>query len=448
MHELMKGLTKADVESSVGFRRISPDYHAINTMQSSLEESVFGQSEAMEQLARAVTRSFAGYSDPRRPEGVFMFLGPTGTGKTEAGKALAKFLYRDWEKRFLRIDCTQLQESHSVGRLKGSEPSYVGYGDKNILITPDFLEKGGVIVFDEIEKAHPTIWRWLLPVMEEGQQRALLPEKGGQRGYSSELGVLDFSNSYIIFTANIGADKLHKAKMGQQGIGFHHDSQKPDLRQIGMSELRKAFEGMPEFLGRVDSTVVFNDLDHSSYVRIFNKFMDEINHDQRRGGNFLAATSEVREFILGKAETGEYGAREIRHKLNQYLLDKASEIKFSGVLQEGEPLVAYDVEGEDVQFATLDLPTEPVEEEVPDDELRKEVDEIDEDQPIQSQRGGKNNLPVSGKKVSPDVDLGKKGPRFYIGGWPPDATINLAISIKTKDGEYSQALENMPLIHT
>ena len=462
MKELLVGLTSKDVQNTVGFKKVEADSHAIEGLQMDLEQTVYGQSEAMNQLARAVTRSFAGYSDPNRPEGVFMFLGPTGTGKTEAGKALARTLYGNkWENKFLRIDCTQLQEPHSVGRLKGSEPSYVGYGDNNILITPEFLHKGGVIVFDEVEKAHPTIWRWLLPVMEEGQQKALVPTGGAGRGYSSELATLNFADTYLIFTANIGAEKLHKAKQGDMGIGFHHSTSRPDLRQIGMSELKKEFAQMPEFLGRLDSTVVFNELSHDSYVKIFNKFMDEINNDQKRGSNYLAATEEVREFVLSKAETGEYGAREIRHKLNQHLLDTASEIKFSGVLKEGEPLIAYDVEDEKVQFATLDLPNTPATNEQEDmeenifsgvspedmDKLRQEIAEIDEDMPIQSQREKKDNLLVPGKKVSPDVDLGKKGPKFYIGNWPPDGTIDLAIKIKTQNGEeYAQAFENMPLI--
>jgi ATP-dependent protease Clp ATPase subunit len=351
--ELLRGLSSQDIRQQPDFHKVEPDYRTIDEISNSLQGTIFGQEKACNQLARAVTRSMAGFSDPRRPEGTFMFLGPTGVGKTEMGKALAKYLYGDkWEKRFLRVDCTQLQESHSVGRLKGSEPSYVGYGDNNILITPDFLNRGGIVLFDEIEKAHPVIWRWLLPVMEEGQQKALVPKGDGGR-YSSELAELNFANTYLIMTANVGADKLHKAKLGQ-GLGFHIQNQSADLESIGMTELRKAFEGMPEFLGRLDSTVVFQDLERPQYERIFNKFIDEINADQRGGQNYLAVTHELRDYVLDHAATGQYGAREIRHAINQHILDKAAEIKFSGVLKSGQPLIG-DWEDSTVIFWTSDL---------------------------------------------------------------------------------------------
>ncbi|MCK9371247.1 AAA family ATPase, partial [Candidatus Dojkabacteria bacterium] len=344
-------LDSKTIREAEGFHRIEPDYRVIEDISSELQSTVFGQDKAMNQLARAVTRSMAGFSDPRRPEMTAMFLGPTGVGKTEAGKALAKHLYgKRWEERFLRIDCTQLMEGHSIGRLKGTEPGYVGYGDNNILITPEFLDRGGVIVFDEIEKAHPNVIRWLLPVLEEGEQRALTPVQGN-KGWSSELTTLNFSKSHIIMTANVGAEALHKARAGDQGMGFHSTTQKPDMEKIGTTELRKHFKDMPEFLGRIDSTVVFEDLERPQYERIFNKFIDEINLDQRYGHNFLAVTTELRNFVLDHAETGEYGAREIRHKINAHILDKASEIKFSGILPEMSPLIG-DLENNEVIFWT------------------------------------------------------------------------------------------------
>ncbi len=359
MKELLRGMANEDIAKLPDAYEVKPDYSILEGIKYELGHEIYGQDKAMEQLAMAVTRSWAGFSDPKRPEGVFMFLGPTGVGKTESAKALARYLHpQDWEKSFLRIDCTQLQESHSVGRLKGSEPSYVGYGDNNILITPSFLsQKDNVIVFDEIEKAHPNVWRWLLPVMEEGQQKALTPATGGGHNWSAELATLNFANSYLIFTSNVGAGTLHKARLGEQGIGFHRGEYKPDMNMIGKGELRKAFEGMPEFLGRLDSTIVFEDLQRAQLEQIFNKFMDEINEDQRMGQNYLAVTRELRDYIIDRAETGEYGAREIRHKIDEILLSKASAIKFSGVLKEGQPLIGC-YEGE-VKFKTVKLPEAP-----------------------------------------------------------------------------------------
>lgn len=359
-------------------------------ISSELQSTVFGQEKAMKQLAGAVARSMAGFSDPNRPEMTAMLIGGTGVGKTEAGKALAKHLYpRDWEERFLRVDCTQLQGEASLGRLKGSEPGYIGSGDNNLLITPEFLKKGGVIVFDEIEKAHPAVWRWLLPVMEEGQQTVLAPSSGS---WHADLVPLNFSNTYIIMTANVGAEALHRARAGNQGMGFHKFGEKPDMDKIGIGELKKHFKDMPEFLGRIDATVCFNDLERPQLERIFNKFMDEINQDQRYGHNFLAVTTELRNFVLDHAETGEYGAREIRHKIDEYIVTKASEIKVSGVLPDMAPLIG-DLEGDEVIFWTSDVEKSvtltPEQIDAVDWIVNggpSALDEIDEDLPIENQR--------------------------------------------------------------
>ena len=455
-HELLIGLDSKTIREAEGFTRINPDYKIIEDISSELQSTVFGQEQAMNSLARAVTRSMAGFSDPRRPELTAMFLGPTGVGKTEAGKALAKFLYpKNWEERFLRIDCTQLIEGHSVGRLKGTEPGYVGYGDNNILITPEFLNRGGVIVFDEIEKAHPNIIRWLLPVLEEGEQKALVPISGN-RGWSSELATLNFSKTHIIMTANVGAEALHKARAGQQGIGFHAENQKPDMEKIGTSELRKHFKDIPEFLGRIDSTVVFQDLERPQYEKIFNKFMDEINLDQRYGHNFLAVTSELRNFVLDHAETGEYGAREIRHKINQYVLDKASEIKFSGSLPDGAPLIG-DIEDNEVIFWTS-----KIEEREPnlrllnsgfiEEQYTEPEEEIDEELPIKSQRdpGSYIGRPTERDTGTEDIKKLKKSTpkdlKFYV-PLEPGASMDLAITIHQpgKD-DLNQIIEGMPLL--
>ncbi len=450
MKELLTALDHKTISEAEGFHRINPDYKIITDISSDLQQTVFGQEKAMNQLARAITRSMAGFSDPRRPELTAMFLGPTGVGKTEAGKALAKYLYpKDWEERFLRIDCTQLQEPHSVGRLKGTEPGYVGYGDNNILITPDYLEKGGVIVFDEIEKAHPNIIRWLLPVLEEGQQKALVPVQGN-RGWSSELATLNFSKSHIIMTANVGAEALHQARAGNQGIGFHAENTKPDMEKIGTSELRKHFKDMPEFLGRIDSTVVFSDLERPQYEKIFNKFLDEINADQRYGHNFLAVTKELRDFVLDNAETGEYGAREIRHKINQYVLDKASEIKFSGNLPDGAPLIG-DLENNEVIFWTSDIKEKKPTTTVKKIEEPVEIDEpIDEDEPIQSQRDAGSY--IGNKKIEKKGTEDIKKPKNMTFLIPANGDIydsmDLAITIKVGESEYAQILKRLPIVKT
>ncbi len=335
-----------------GFQKVEAAHKVIKKVSDSIKNDIFGQDEACDQLALAIVRSRAGFSDPRKPKSIIMFLGPTGVGKTETAKALSKQIYGDsWEERFTRIDCSQLSSPQSITKLSGSDPAYIGYGDQNTFFDSRKLDDGMVIDFDEIEKAHPSVWRWLLPVMDEGQASAITPVENSSlivpRG---ELTTLNFRNSWLVFTSNIGAKQMHEAVNGNS-VGFAPSGGSSEVEAIGLRELRKQFRGMPEFLDRFRNFVVFKNLDMSSYGKIFDKYLEYINRNSKSGS--LDVTVELREHLIKMAVgLGEQGARKIGRVIDSELISKASEVLVSGALN-GQGLLIGDIEDGQIIFWTL-----------------------------------------------------------------------------------------------
>lgn len=329
------------------FNRLEIDPNTENPIRDSLNADVFGQPEAVEAITSSIMRSEAGFTSPNRPKGVFFFLGPTGVGKTEMAKALTRHLYpNDWIDHFKRVDCTDYQDSSSINRIKGSPNSYVGYGDP-VLIMPDFLEKGGVIVFDEIEKAHRSLYNWLLPVMEEGSVTVPLPtDKPAANGAKDTKEIvpttLDFTKAYLIMTSNVGADAITDVKSGKREIGFGPSTSKTsDIKQAAMKALRNHFVGIPEFLGRIGeaNSVVFKDLGPSEYDRIFDKFLGEINNSQTQNAVIISTTEELRRHFIYDAMNGKYGARTLRNQIDREIIGQAAELKYLGQIK-GSTLIA------------------------------------------------------------------------------------------------------------
>ncbi len=348
------------------FRRIDVKTSPIDTLSEQLSSMVIGQEQAAHKLAQAVIRAKAGYADARRPVGSFIFLGPTGVGKTEMAKALGRNqLGDDWEKRFLRIDCTELQEPHSVRRLTGSDPTYVGYGDPT-LIRPDFLhqEEGVIILFDEIEKANATVHRALLPILEEGGMTIYAPtDKPNISGIKDAKEIapfeLDFTRAIIIFTSNTGAAEIQAQRQGRSHLGFRQEVfDAHDLsatQTIGIDALRKSFRHMPEFLGRIgeDNVMVFRDLGTEDFSKIFDIFIADINRNKRSIGSLFDVTPELKQQLVERAiKIGKYGARDLRSVIENDLLTKIAEAKEAA----GKKLTQYviadiDEEGKIILFA-------------------------------------------------------------------------------------------------
>ncbi|TVR24290.1 MAG: ATP-dependent Clp protease ATP-binding subunit [Anaerolineaceae bacterium] len=288
-------------------------------MEGALHKRIIGQHEAIVAIAKAVRRARAGLKDPRRPIGSFMFLGPTGVGKTELTKALAEFMFGS-EDALVQLDMSEFMERHSVARLVGAPPGYVGYEDAGQLTEAIRRRPYSIVVFDEIEKAHPEAFNMLLQVMEEGQ----LTDARGRR--------VDFRNAIIVMTSNVGADTI---KRGTQ-LGFNVPVEKneteraeyDELRKKVMDQLRRAFR--PEFLNRVDASIVFRPLSQEEIQHIVDLEMKKVSERLIEHAIELDVTDAARAWLATKGYDAEYGARPLRRLIQNEVEDRLSD----GILSE------------------------------------------------------------------------------------------------------------------
>jgi ATP-dependent Clp protease ATP-binding subunit ClpC len=296
-------------------------------MERDLQERIVGQDEAIESVAKAVRRARAGLKDPRRPIGSFIFLGPTGVGKTELSKALAHFLFGT-EDALIQIDMSEFMERHAVARLVGAPPGYVGYDDAGQLTETVRRRPYSIVVFDEIEKAHPDTFNMLLQMMEEG----VLTDARGRK--------VDFRNTILILTSNIGADDILK----QGGLGFALDAvtgdethQHKDMQQKLMGRLRKLFR--PEFLNRVDAVVVFRALNHQDIRQIVGLELDKLRARILENGYDISLTDDAQEWLATHGYSTEYGARPLRRLIQQEVETPVSDALLAGDYRVGDTIL-------------------------------------------------------------------------------------------------------------
>ncbi len=291
-----------------------------------LHKRVISQDRAISALARAIRRSRAGLKSPKRPSGSFLFLGPTGVGKTEVARALADFLFGS-EKSLIRFDMSEFMEKHSVSKLIGSPPGYVGYEEGGQLTERVKRNPYSIILLDEIEKAHPDIYNILLQVFEDGQ-------------LTDGLGnTVDFKNTIIIMTSNLGARFLDKKK----GIGFDAPVDKglqPKVEDQVMAEVRRAFN--PEFLNRLDEVILFTSLVDEDLLQIMHLLVHQINDNLLAKQVKIRLNSEAAKYILEKTLVDRsYGARPLRRALQKYIEDPLSEALIQGSLPRPSELEVY-----------------------------------------------------------------------------------------------------------
>jgi ATP-dependent Clp protease ATP-binding subunit ClpC len=272
-------------------------------MEEVLHESIIGQDEAISVISRALRRSRAGLSDDSRPLGSFIFLGPTGVGKTELAKALARFLFDD-EKNMIRLDMSEYMEKHSVARLIGSPPGYIGYDDGGQLSEKVRRKPYSIILLDEIEKAHPDIFNILLQILDEGE----LTDSAGLS--------VSFRDTIIIMTSNIGNHDYEK--MARPGF---NDDRGADLsNDRAADEMKRLFS--PEFLNRIDETVFFHRLDRKHIVRIVDLMLEEVSRVMRRKrGIDIEFTPGLKKFIIESGYSEKYGARNLRRTIRREIED-------------------------------------------------------------------------------------------------------------------------------
>jgi ATP-dependent Clp protease ATP-binding subunit ClpC len=299
-------------------------------MEQLLHSRVIGQDEAVKAVSKAVRRARAGLKDPKRPIGSFIFLGPTGVGKTELARALAESIFGD-EDAMIRIDMSEYMEKHSTSRLVGSPPGYVGYDEGGQLTEKVRRKPYSVILLDEIEKAHPDVFNILLQVLEDGR---LTDSKGR---------TVDFRNTLVIMTSNVGADALKRNKY--VGFNVQDDNQNyKDMKGKVMEELKKAFR--PEFLNRVDEMIVFHSLEKTHLKEIVTLLSDQLTKRLKEQDIQLELTDATKEKISEEGYDPEYGARPLRRAIQKHVEDKLSEELLKGNIEKGKKIVMDVVDGE------------------------------------------------------------------------------------------------------
>src|SRR6201981_1043410 len=303
-------------------------------IEEELHKRVISQDKAITALARAIRRSRAGLKAPGRPVGCFLFLGPTGVGKTEVARRLAEFLFGS-EKSLIRFDMSEYMEKHSVSKLIGAPPGYVGYEEGGQLTERVRRTPYSVILLDEIEKAHPDVYNILLQVFEDGQ-------------LTDGLGnTVDFRNTIIIMTSNLGARHLQK----RTGIGFQggaDESTVKSMEDMVMNEVKRAFN--PEFLNRLDEVIIFNPLGDEDLLRIIDLLVGQLNDTLIHRQGQLVVSPRPRQWILEKTcADRSYGARPLRRALQKYVEDPLSEALIQGGIQRPATLQIY-VAGEGLSF--------------------------------------------------------------------------------------------------
>lgn len=291
------------------FRLEEKESQRLLRMEDDLRKTIVGQTEAIGVLAKAIRRARAGLSDPRRPIGTFMFLGPTGVGKTELARSLATFLFDDVDS-LIRIDMSEYMEKFAVSRLIGAPPGYVGYEEGGQLTEKVRRKPYSVVLLDEIEKAHPDVFNILLQLMDDGS----LTDSFGRK--------VDFRNTVLIMTSNVGTRQLGEGKtvgFDSEGIDRSYDVIK---RKI-MEELKKLFN--PELLNRIDETIIFHPLERSHIKEIIDILVVDIAKQLAEKGISFNLTDEAKEFLVEKGFDPAYGARPLKRSLQRYLEDPLAE---------------------------------------------------------------------------------------------------------------------------
>ena len=302
-------------------------------MEDALRRRVIGQEEAVHAVSNAIRRSRVGLGDPNRPIGSFLFLGPTGVGKTELCRALAQALFGD-EKALIRVDMSEYMERHSASRLIGSPPGYVGHEEGGQLTEKVRRKPYSVVLFDEIEKAHEDVFNLLLQVMEDGH----LTDSLGRR--------VDFRNTVVVMTSNIGAKAITDSR---SKLGFSQQTHSEDgrtdaeIRSMVMADLKKTFR--PEFLNRVDEIIVFHKLTRPDIRKIAKKLLDTVGHRLEQAGVCLSVPPEALDAVADSGFDPVYGARPLRRTIQSMIEDQAAAMLLDGTLRHGDTVEAGVQEG-------------------------------------------------------------------------------------------------------
>ena len=355
-----------------------PEQKKLLKMEEALNERIVGQDEAIEKLSKAIRRTRAGLKDPEKPIGSFIFLGPTGVGKTEMAKVLTEYLF-DSQESLIRIDMSEYMEKFSVSRLVGAPPGYVGHEEGGQLTEKVRRKPYSVVLLDEIEKAHPDVFNILLQVLDDG----ILTDSLGRR--------VDFRNTILIMTSNIGTDDI---KSYGEGIGFSQPTEESDFNYQSMkSTVQDALKNVfnPEFLNRLDDVIVFHPLEKDHIFKIIDIMSEDLFERAEELGISIEFDESAKEFLTDKGFDPKYGARPLQRALQKYVEDPMSEDILHENITEGDSvLVRYE---EDENEDELNFEVEPGEPEAEETETNGEAESGDseEAEPATSAEGPSAN---------------------------------------------------------
>lgn len=314
---MMTGVPAKRIAQAEGIR--------LRSMDNELKNKIIGQDKAIAKIVRAIKRNRAGLKDPNRPIGSFIFLGPTGVGKTQLAKVLSEYLF-DSKEALIRVDMSEYMEKFAVSRLVGAPPGYVGYEEGGQLTEKVRRKPYSVVLLDEIEKAHPDIFNLLLQMLDDGQLTDSLGRK------------VDFRNTIIIMTSNIGSRQL---KDFGRGIGFESSQQQSDsehAKGVIQKALKRTFA--PEFLNRIDDVVLFETLDKEAIRKIIDIELESVYQRVADLGYTLELTKEAKDFVADKGYDKEFGARPLKRAIQKYIEEELAETIIEEELKEGDAILA------------------------------------------------------------------------------------------------------------
>ncbi|MGZ4358403.1 MAG: ATP-dependent Clp protease ATP-binding subunit [Gaiellaceae bacterium] len=346
------------------FKLTEAESQKLLRMEDELHKRVIGQHQAIQAVSRSIRRARAGIKDPRRPTGSFIFLGPSGVGKTELARTLAEFLFGD-EDAMIQIDMSEYMEKHSVSRLVGSPPGYIGYDEGGQLTEAVRRKPYSVVLMDEIEKAHPDVFNILLQILEDGK----LTDSQGRK--------VDFRNTIVIMTSNIGASQISKNQALGFSIGDEGGLSYDEMKSRVTSELKRVFR--PELLNRIDEVIVFHKLDRDEIKQIIDLLLKRLREQMAEHKVTIELTDAAKDMLVGVGYDPAMGARPLRRAIQRHIEDPLADFVLGAELMEGGTLLVDRMEGVESEVSITILPAaeaaEPEKVTVPPEEPKDEGEE-------------------------------------------------------------------------
>ena len=306
------------------FKLTEAESQKLIRMEDELHKRVIGQHQAIVAVAKAIRRARAGIKDPKRPTGSFIFLGPSGVGKTELARTLAEFLFGD-EDALIQVDMSEYMEKHSVSRLVGSPPGYVGYDEGGQLTEAVRRKPYSVVLLDEVEKAHPDVFNILLQILEDGK----LTDSQGRK--------VDFRNTIVIMTSNLGAAQISKNQTLGFSMGDEQGLSYDEMKERVMSELKKVFR--PELLNRIDEVIVFHKLEKSEILEVVDLLMKRVREEMAKHDVVIELTDDARELLVETGYDPAMGARPLRRAIQRMIEDPLADFILGRDLAPGSTLI-------------------------------------------------------------------------------------------------------------